>query len=223
MIRVCLAEAFGTFAMVFAGTGAVVVNGVHPGSIGHAGIALTFGLIVTAMIYGLGERSGAHMNPAVTVGFAVAGRFPWSRVPAYVLAQSLGAVAASLALVALFPGLASYGGTLPADTARQAWVFEFLLSLILMVVILGVSTGAKEKGLLAGVAVGATIALEAMFAGPVCGASMNPARSLAPALAAGHFEHLWIYLTAPIAGTIGGVSVWRCLDEPKAKLDGEAS
>jgi len=217
MMRVYAAEVFGTFAMVFAGTGAIVVNQVHPGTIGHAGIALTFGLIVTAMIYGLGERSGAHMNPAVTLAFAVAGRFRWSSVPGYLSAQVLGAAAASFTLAALFPGLAAYGGTLPADTARQAWVFEFLLSLILMVVILGVSTGAKEKGLLAGVAIGGTIALEAMFAGPVCGASMNPARSLAPALAAGHFEHLWIYLTAPIVGTVGGVLVWRCLDESKGE------
>lgn len=223
MIRVCAAEAFGTFAMVFAGTGAIVVNQVHPGSIGHVGIALTFGLVVAAMIYGLGERSGAHMNPAVTLAFAVAGRFSWKLVPGYVVAQLIGACAASAALVLLFPGLASYGGTLPSDTARQAWIFEFLLSLMLMVVILGVSSGAKEKGILAGVAVGATIALEALFAGPVCGASMNPARSFAPALAAGHFEHLWIYLTSPVCGTVAGVFVWRILDEPKAKTEGETT
>ena len=199
-MKICLAEFFGTFALVFAGTGAIIINHVSGGTIAHVGIALTFGLIVLAMVYTFGDVSGAHLNPAVTAGFALAGRFPWRQVPAYMTAQVAGALFASGLLRFLFPSHETLGATLPAGPASQSFVLETVLTLILMLVILSVSTGAKEKGITAGIAVGSVIALEAMFAGPISGASMNPARSIGPALVSGHLEHLWIYLAAPILG-----------------------
>lgn len=206
-MRKCFAEFLGTFALVFAGTGAIVINAFSHGTIGHAGIALTFGLIVLAMIHTFGDVSGAHLNPAVTVAFAAAGRFAWSEVPGYLGAQASGAFAASGLLRALFPGDLTLGATLPAGGAAQSFVLETVLTFLLMLVILSVSTGAKEKGITAGIAIGAVIALEAMFAGPVCGASMNPARSLAPALVGGNLQHLWIYLVAPTLGALLAVPV----------------
>lgn len=197
-----LAEALGTFALVFAGTGAIVINEFSAGAIGHAGIAITFGLIVLAMIYTFGDVSGAHLNPAVTLAFAVARRFPWRELPAYILAQITGGLAASALLKLLFPASATLGATLPAGPPGQSFVLEIVLTAVLMLTILSVSTGASEKGLTAGIAIGSVVALEAMFAGPVSGASMNPVRSLAPALLAGHLEHLWIYLTAPVLGAL---------------------
>ncbi len=195
-----LAEFFGTFALVFAGTGAIVINNASHGAIGHAGIALTFGLIVVAMIYAFGDVSGAHLNPAVTTAFALAGRFPWREVVPYFAAQAAGAFCASGLLHGLFPEDARLGSTLPAGKPGQSLVLEIVLTFLLMLVILSVSSGAKEKGITAGIAVGAVIALEAMFAGPICGASMNPVRSLAPAVVSGQVQHLWIYLVAPILG-----------------------
>lgn len=201
-----LAECLGTFALVFAGTGAIVINEVSGGSIGHAGVALTFGLIVLAMIYTFGDVSGAHFNPAVTLAFATARRFSWSSVPGYLLSQSAGAFAASGLLRFLFEtNNHKLGATLPAGSATQSFILEAVLTAILMLTILSVSTGSKEKGVTAGIAIGAVIALEAMFAGPICGASMNPIRSLAPALVSGHVEHLWIYLLAPILGALAAV------------------
>lgn len=196
------AEFLGTFALVFAGTGAIVSNHASGGVIGHAGIALTFGLIVLAMIYTFGDVSGAHLNPAVTTAFAAAGRFPWRAVPRYLAAQVLGALAASALLRGLFPADATLGATLPAGAAGQSFILEAVLTFLLMLVILSVSTGAKEKGITAGIAIGGVIGLEAMFAGPICGASMNPARSLAPAVISGQLQHLWIYLTAPVLGAL---------------------
>jgi aquaporin Z len=205
-MRPLAAEAFGAFCLVFAGTGAVVVNDLHGGAVTHVGVAFTFGLVVLAMIYALGDVSGCHLNPAVTLGFCAARRFGWNRAVPYILAHVAGSVLASLTLRAMFPAHPTLGATLPAGPVVQSWVMEFVLTLMLMVVILSVSTGAKEKGVLAGVAVGAVIALEAMFAGPVSGASMNPARSLAPAVVAGRLDHLWVYLTAT-----GGRGVGRRL------------
>ena len=196
-----LAEFLGTLGMVFAGTGALVVND-QTGTLGHAGVALTFGLIVLAMIYCFGDVSGAHMNPAVTIGFAAAGRSEWRTVPGYIAAQLLGALAASGLLKFLFPANAKLGATLPSGAVSQSFVLEVVLTFFLMLVVLSVSTGAKEKGVTAGIAIGAIIALEAMFAGPICGASMNPARSLAPALVSGHLGNVWIYLIAPILGAL---------------------
>lgn len=208
-----VAEFIGTFALVFAGTGAIVIDQVSGGAVTHVGVAFTFGLIVLAMIYTLGDISGAHINPAVTVGFWFSRRFPSREVLPYVASQCAGAFAASGMLRLLFPQNASLGATVPAGSAWQSFVLEFLLTAILMFVILGVSTGAREKGITAGIVVGSLIALEAMFAGPICGASMNPARSLAPALVSMHLDSLWIYLIAPVAGAVAGVFGCRCVRE----------
>jgi aquaporin Z len=203
--RRLLAEFLGTYAMIFAGTGAIVIDQVFGGMITHLGVALTWGLIVMVLIYTLGDLSGAHLNPAVSIGFHVAGRFPRRELFPYIGAQIAGAIIASLTLRLLIPGNPLLGATLPTGPALQSFLLEFLLTAILMLVIMNVSHGAKEKGITAGIAVGATIGLEALFAGPVCGASMNPARSLAPAIVSGHLEHLWIYLSAPVLGALAGV------------------
>jgi aquaporin Z len=213
MMKKWLSEFIGTFALVFAGTGAIVINSATNGAITHVGIALTFGLVVLAMIYTFGDVSGAHLNPAVTIAFSAARRFSWREVPTYVAAQIAGAFAASGLLRILFPRDAKLGATLPAGSDMQSFILELVLTFILMLVILSVSTGAKEKGITAGVAIGAVIALEAMFAGPICGASMNPARSLAPALVGFHLQALWIYLIAPTLGALVGVLACRCVRE----------
>lgn len=206
-MRTCFAEFVGTFCLVFAGTGAIVIDGVSGGTITHAGVALTFGLIVLAMIYAVGDVSGAHLNPAVTIAFAVAGRFAWPRVPAYVASQLAGAFLASGILRLLFPTHVNLGATLPAGTPLQSLILEGILTAMLMFVVLSVSTGAKEKGITAGIAIGAVVALEAMFAGPICGASMNPARSIAPAFVSGHLEHLWVYLAGPTLGALAAIPI----------------
>ena len=208
-LRKSLAEFFGTFAMVFAGTGAIVINTESGGAITHLGVALTFGLIVLAMIYKLGDVSGAHMNPAVTLAFAAAGLFPFASVLFYLAAQISGALLASLTLHFLFPQNATLGATLPAGLPMQSFVLEIILSGLLMFVILNVSHGSKEKGITAGIVVGSVIALAALFAGPICGASMNPARSLAPAIVSGKLEHLWIYLLAPVLGMLVAIPLFR--------------
>lgn len=217
------AEALGTFALVFAGTGAIVVDDVF-GSVSHVGVAVTFGLVVLAMIYSVGEISGAHLNPAVTIAFSAAGRLSRRLVAYYIAAQLLGAFAASLVLRALFPRQETLGGTVPIGPTSQSFVFETLLTLLLMFVILRVSTGAKEKGITAGIAVGSVIALEALFAGPVCGASMNPARSLAPAVVSGQIAGVWIYLIAPTFGALLAVPLARFLETPiAARIPKEAT
>ncbi len=212
-MKKCAAEFFGTYCLVFAGTGAIVINSVSDGVIGHVGIAISFGLVVLAMIYTVGDVSGAHLNPAVTLGFFAAGRLEFARVLPYIAAQVLGALAASVTLRLMFPAQRSLGATIPAGSALQSFVLEVILTLILMWVILSVSSGAKEKGITAGIAIGSVIAFEALVAGPISGASMNPARSLAPALAAGQFQSLWIYLTAPILGALLAILVCRCVRE----------
>jgi len=214
MRRKLLAEGLGTFALVFAGTGAIVINAVSGGVITHAGIAITFGLIVLAMIYTFGDVSGAHLNPAVTIAFAAAGRFPWRSVPGYMMAQLSGAFAASGLIGFLFPNHPTLGATLPAGSAGQSFILEAVLTFILMLVILSVSTGAKEKGITAGIAIGAVIGLEAMFAGPISGASMNPARSIAPAVMSGHLEHLWVYLAGPVMGALLAIPACCISREP---------
>jgi aquaporin NIP len=213
-MRRYFSEFLGTFALVFAGTGAIVVNQVSNGAITHVGISLTFGLIVLAMIYTFGEISGAHLNPAVTFGFFVARRFPGSAVLPYIASQCLGAIAASALIKALFPGNQKLGATLPAGSVFQSFTLELVLTFLLMLVILNVSAGAKEIGITAGIVVGAVVALEAMFAGPICGASMNPARSLGPSVISLQFEHLWIYLTATVVGAVLAVFACRCTQEP---------
>jgi aquaporin NIP len=207
-----LSELLGTFILVFAGTGAIVINDVSGGVIGHAGIALTFGLVVMAMIYTYGDVSGAHLNPAVTLGFRRRGRFEWKDVPGYVLAQIGGACLASGVLRLLFPTTKNSAPRFPVAPRCRASCWKSSSPAILMLAILRVSTGAKEKGITAGIAIGGVIALEAMFAGPICGASMNPARSLAPALVSGHVEHLWVYLTATVLGAVTAVPLAKAVE-----------
>lgn len=222
--RQLLAEAFGGFCLVFAGTGAIIVDGLTEGGVSHVGIALTFGLVVFAMIESLGELSGCHINPAVTVGFWAAGLFPGRRVVPYIVAQCVGALLASGTLRALFPESPTLGQTLPSGTALQSFVLEAILTFILMMVILSVACGAKETGLLAGLTIGAVIALEATFAGPISGASMNPARSLGPAVIAGQFQSLWVYLTAPVIGAVAAVPLFFVMQATKGQLpDGKAA
>jgi aquaporin Z len=212
MKKLC-AESLGTFALVFAGTGAIIIDEATHGSITHVGVALTFGLIILAMIYTFGDISGAHFNPAVTIGFWASKRLPGRDVGPYIISQCIGAVLASVTLRFLFPTNQLLGSTMPAGSDLQSFVLETLLTFFLMLTILNVSTGAKEKGITAGIAVGSVIALEAMFAGPICGASMNPARSLAPALVSLHPEHLWLYILAPILGACLAVPACRCVRE----------
>jgi aquaporin NIP len=212
-VRRLAAEFIGTFALVFAGTGAIVINETSGGVVTHVGVSLTFGLVVLAMIYAVGDISGAHLNPAVSLGFLAARRFPLREAIPYIASQCGGALAASGLLRLLFPQNRMLGATLPAGSVAQSFVLEAILTAILMFVILGVSTGASEKGITAGIAVGAVIGLEAMFAGPICGASMNPARSLAPALISGHLQHVWIYLVAPATGACVGALGCRCVRE----------
>lgn len=206
-----IAETLGTFAIVFCGTGAIVIDAETAGSITHVGIAMTFGLIVMAMIYALGTVSGAHFNPAVSLAFALAGKFETKQLLPYIAFQLLGALLASLCLHSLFPNNATLGATLPRGSDMQSLILEIILSFLLMLVILNVSQGSKEQGLFAGLAIGSVVLLEAMFAGPISGASMNPARSIAPALISGHPEHLWVYIVAPLAGMGLAVPVWRFL------------
>jgi len=209
-----LAEFIGTFGLIFAGTGAIIINQASNEAVTHPGIALTFGLVVLAMIYAFGDVSGAHLNPAVTTAFALARRFPWAEVPGYIGAQLAGAFTASGLLRFLFPTNEKLGATIPAGPVMQSFVLEIVLTFLLMLVILSVSTGAKEKGITAGIAIGAVIALEAMFAGPICGASMNPARSISPAIVSGHMEHLWVYLAAPLIGACLAVPACCGVQEP---------
>lgn len=197
-----ISEFLGTFSMIFCGTGAMTINEVTGGEVTHVGIAITWGLIVMAMIYAFAETSGAHFNPAVTIAFAYAKKFEWKEVPKYILAQVLGAILASLLLWFLFPTSEFLGATIPAIDVYRAFVLELLLTFFLMVVIINVSTGSKEIGIVAGIAIGGVVLLEAMFAGPITNASMNPARSLAPAIVSGNLQHLWLYIIAPVLGAL---------------------
>jgi aquaporin NIP len=209
-----IAEVLGTFCLVFSGTGAIVINDVSGGTVTHVGVALSFGLVVMSMIYAIGDVSGAHLNPAVTLGFWLARRFPGRAVIPYIVSQVAGAFLASGLMRAMFLSHSTLGATKPAGPALQSFVLEAVLTAMLMFVILAVSSGAKEKGLMAGIAVGGIIGLEALFAGPICGASMNPARSLAPAVVSGNLADLWIYLTATLLGSAMGVVCCRMVHPP---------
>ena len=206
-----ISELIGTFAMVFCGTGAIIINDLNEGIVSHLGIALTFGLIVMAMIYSIGEISGAHINPAVTIGFWASGRLYKKEVMPYILAQIIGATIASFLLHLLFKDHDTLGATIPANTIMQSFILELILTFILMFVIMKVSTGSKETGALAGITIGSVVALEAIFAGPISGASMNPARSIAPAIISGHLNYLWLYICAPIIGALLAVLSCRVI------------
>lgn len=199
-----IAEIIGTFALLFCGCGAMTINEITNGSISHVGVAITWGLIVMGMIYAFGETSGAHFNPAVTISFAYAKLFPWKEVPKYIIAQTIGGFLALLLLWFLFPESTELGRTNPAEgfPPFKAFILELILTFFLMLVIINVSTGSKEIGTMAGIAIGGIVLLEAMFAGPMTKASMNPIRSLAPAIVSGKTQHLWLYLTAPIMGAL---------------------
>lgn len=206
----CLvAEFVGTFGLVFAGTGAVIINAVSGGVVTHVGIGLTFGLIIMTMIYAFGHVSGAHFNPAVTLAFAAGRHFPWPLVPQYWAAQLAGGITASLVHKALFGDVAQLGATLPFGSAGQSLGLELVLTLILMVVITSVATDTRAVGQAAAIAIGGTIGLEALFAGPISGASMNPARSLAPALVSWTWQDQWLYVVGPAVGAVAGVFIYN--------------
>lgn len=206
-----VAEAIGTFALVSAGTSAIVVNDLGQGAVSHVGVALSFGLVVMAMVYSIGDISGAHINPAVTFGFWLARRLPGADVAPYVASQVAGALVASVLVRGLFGAESALGATLPAGSVWQSLVLEIVLTFLLMFTILNVATGAKEKGISAGLAIGAVVGLAALFAGPISGASMNPARSLAPAFVSGQLQHVWLYLLGPALGSGMAVVGCRCV------------
>jgi MIP family channel proteins len=211
------AEALGTFALVFFGAGAIMV-GAESGTLGQLGIALAFGLAIATMIYALGHISGAHFNPGVSLAFALARHFPWPRVGAYWLAQCLGALAAALLLRASLGDVADVGATIPSGSDGQSFLWEVVLTFFLMLVIMAVATDTRAVGEAAALAVGGTVALGALVGGPVSGASMNPARSLGPALASGELEALWIYLLAPPLGACLGALAYQLLRGEQAPL-----
>ena len=204
----CLAETLGTAGLVFAGTGAIIIDELSGGRITHLGICITFGLIVSVMIYAIGHISGAHINPAVTLGFALARHLPWRRVPLFWGAQLSGAIGGSLVLRGLFGDVGNMGATVPSGTAWQSLGLEVVLASILMFVIMAVATDVRTVGQSAALAIGMTVGLEAIFAGPISGASMNPARSLGPALVSGQLQYVWVYLLAPVLGS--GLAVIVC-------------
>jgi aquaporin Z len=213
------AEFIGTYILVFAGTGAIIVE-MLTGAMGHVGIALTFGLVVTALIYAFGHISGAHFNPAVSIAFTVMKEFEKRELVPYILAQVIGAILASMTLYLLFisetkemSSVAYLGATLPYGSWWQSFLFEFILTFILMLIISSSAVHAKATKSFAGIAIGFTVGLEAMFAGPICGASMNPARSIAPAFVSGHLEHLWLYVVASIMGAIASVFVYNIIND----------
>ena len=204
-----VAEGVGTFALVFAETGAIVVDAETGGGVGHVGIGLTFGLVIMVMIYAVGHVSGAHFNPAATLGFAVGRHFPWALVPRYWAAQLAGGAIASLLLRALFGETARLGAPLPVGSAERSFVLEAVLTFLLMFVVTSVATDVRAVGQAAAIAIGGTIGLEALFAGPVSGASMNPARSLAPALVSWTWADQWLYVAGPALGAVTGALVYR--------------
>ena len=206
-----ISELIGTYGLVFCGTGAIVINDVSNGVVSHLGVAITFGLIVMCMIYSFGESSGAHINPAVSIAFWIAGRFETKELLPYLVAQIAGALLASSTLFYLFPDHETLGSTIPAGTDLQSFIIEIILTFFLMLVILKVSTGSKEMGTMAGVTIGAVVLLEALFAGPITGASMNPARSIGPALLSNNLNSLWVYLLAPTIGAVLAVFVWKLI------------
>ena len=221
-VRKLAAEFIGTFTMIFVGCGAISVEVSQPGVIGHVGISMIFGLVVGAMIYATGHISGAHFNPAVTLGFASTDRFPWKQVPAYVLAQCAAALVAMALLKWILPEHVS-GVTGTSLALSKAFFVEVLLTFFLMFVIAAVATDHRAVSQLAGVAIGATVALGALFGGPLTGASMNPARSLGPALVLGDTTNLWLYLVAPCIGAVAGAWAYRlirCDDQAADNVDG---
>jgi MIP family channel proteins len=206
-----LAEFTATFALVFAGCGAIVIDTVSHGQLTHVGVAISFGLVLAAMIYATGHISGAHMNPAVTLAFALVRHFPLVRVPIYWAAQLLGALGAALVLRALFGDVSHLGTTLPSGSDAQAFGLETVLTFFLMLVVMAVATDDRAVGQAAAIAIGGTVLLDAMFGGPITGASMNPARSFGPALASDTWQHYWIYVAGPLLGATAGAFIYELM------------
>ncbi|KAI4332452.1 hypothetical protein L6164_017361 [Bauhinia variegata] len=222
-----LAEVVGTYFLIFAGCASVVVNGGYDHVVTLPGISIVWGLAVMVLVYSVGHISGAHFNPAVTLAFASTGRFPLKQVPAYIIAQVLGSTLASGTLRLLFTGSHDvFAGTLPSGTYLQSFVIEFIITFYLMFIISGVATDNRAIGELAGLAVGATVLLNVMFAGPISGASMNPARSLGPAIVSHRYRGIWIYMLSPILGAVAGAWVYnlvRYTDKPLREITKSAS
>lgn len=216
LLRRSGAEFIGTYSLVTAGCGAIMVN-AQTGALTHVGIALTFGLIVTVMIAAIGHISGAHFNPAVTIAFAMTRHFPWREVMYYIVAQAAGAVLGALTLRVLIGDIAALGTTIPSGSVLQAFGIEVLLTAVLMFVIISVATDTKAIGTPAALAIGFTVALDALWGGPLTGASMNPARSFGPALIAGQWEYHWLYWLAPIIGAVVGAWAYQSIREPQEK------
>jgi MIP family channel proteins len=219
LLRRAGAELVGTYALVTAGCGAIIVNS-STGTLTHVGVALTFGLIIMVMVAATGHVSGAHFNPAVTLAFTLTRHFPWRDVLAYVGAQLLGAVTGAVTLQILFGPVANLGATLPAGSAWQSFGIEVLLTAVLMFVIIAVATDTRAAGQLAALAIGAAVALDAMWGGPISGASMNPARSFGPALIAGVWRDQWVYWVGPIIGAALGAAIYQVLRKPTEQLQG---
>lgn len=220
-MRALAAEAIGTFALVFAGAGAIMVD-AKTHALGHVGVALVFGLVVMAMIYAVGHVSGAHFNPAVSFAFGLTRHFPWPRVAAYWAAQAAGALAAAAILRGSLGDVAHAGATLPAGSQGQAFLWEAILTLFLMFVIMSVATDTRAVGEAAAIAIGGTVGLDALFGGPVTGASMNPARSLGPALVSGDLHALWLYLAAPLVGASVGALAYQLVRGEPAQASGQS-
>jgi aquaporin NIP len=222
ILRCLLAEAIGTFALVFAGCGAIMVD-AKTGALGHVGVAISFGLVIMVMIYAVGHISGAHFNPAVSFAFAVSRHFPWPRVALYWAAQLAGALAAALMLRESLGDIAHAGATLPSGSDGQAFLWEAVLTFFLMFVIMAVATDTRAVGEAAAIAIGGTVGLDAMFGGPITGASMNPARSLGPAIAASDYTSIWVYLLAPILGAAAAALTYQFLRAEDADPPAEAA
>lgn len=224
LFRRAAAEGFGVFALVFAGCGAIITEAEHPGTLGTVGVALVFGLIVMAMVYATGHLSGAHLNPAVTLAFVVTRHFPRAEALAYIAAQLAGALVAAGLLAAIWPSQpAALGATIPTVGVGSAFAYEVVLTAFLMFVIMAVATDTRAVGAGAAIAIGGTVGLDALFGGPITGASMNPARSIGPALVTGELQDLWLYLAAPLVGATIGALAYQLVrgehpSEPQAEV-----
>ncbi len=216
------AELIGTLALVFFGCGAIIVHSEFPNNLDVSAIPIVFGLVIATMIYATGHISGAHFNPAVTIAFAATKKFPWKEVPIYIVAQVLGALLGALILSFLFPDAEHLGGTIPKVGIYIAFAWEFLLTFFLMFVIMAVATDARAVGTMAGIAIGGLVALDAFVGGPLTGASMNPARSIGPAVIEGNFNGLWIYLIAPVLGAIVAAMIYEKIKCLPASSDHDA-
>jgi aquaporin NIP len=225
LARALVAEAIGTFALVFAGAGAVMID-AKTHALGHVGVGITFGLVIMAMIYAVGHISGAHFNAAVTFAFALSRHFPWSRAAGYWLAQFVGAITAAAILRGSLGNIAHVGATLPSGSPGQSFLWEVVMTFFLMFVIMAVATDTRAVGEAAAIAIGGTIGLDAMFGGPISGASMNPMRSLGPALVSGDLHALWLYILAPLVGGSLGALAYQFVrgEQPRpAELGGKAA